>query len=449
MDTEQKLQILGMGAHFDVGSAGSSPNRKPSGSAAIPGVFYAAGRDGKRVALLKVLMTNVCTQDCMYCPHRAEQETERRTSFKPEELADLFMDMYRRKLVEGIFLSSGIAGDPTKTMSRMVTVAELLRTRHEFPGYIHLKVMPGAERAVIERAAELVDRLSINMEAPSADHLACLSKTKNYAVGIVERMRWLSELKRSPELRVINSQNPQPESATPDTEVEPEVVTRQRTRSAKIETRPATILPAGITTQFIVGATGESDRDTYTSAAMLYREMGLTRAYFSAFYPVEGTPLEALPAQPATREHRLYQIDWLHRQYRFDMDEIEQAFDLEGNLPLWADPKVAIALRVPEQFPVDINSASYAQLLRVPGIGPISATRIVQAREWHSFRSPSELKAAGVVLKRALPFILLNGHKPEEAALARLALRRHLDKARRDYARQAEPLMTQLTLPLF
>ena len=364
MDTLDKLKILGESAKYDVcaspapraGTAAANPNRPG-------GVCHSFTPDGRCISLFKVLLSNYCDRDCAYCPNQHSRDVPR-VRFAAEELAGLFMNFYRRNYVEGLFLSSGVAQSTASTMEEMIKVAELLRQRHDFNGYIHLKILPGAGDAEISRAVALADRISLNMEAPSALHLARLSQAKQFDRDIIGG------------------------------------IARIHQHTKKL---------GGIThsTQYIVGAAGEADRDILASASHLYDRYDLKRAYFSAFQPVAGTPLAHLPPSSLLRENRLYQSDFLLRQYRFSFQDI--FFDTGGNLDLDLDPKLAYALNHPEIYPLEINRVSYTQLLKIPGIGPRSASRILRLRREQRLIDPRELKNAGVVTKRALTFLTLNG----------------------------------------
>jgi len=279
--------------------------------------------------------------------------------------------MWRRGQVEGLFLSSGVCGHSGQTMDRMIATVEIIRQRLSFPGYVHLKILPGATQAHVERAMQLADRVSVNLEAPNPTRLNLIAPGKDFANALLEPMRWVQRLR---------------------------------------EESGGRLAPAGHTTQFVVGAAGEPDREILATTDLLYRELGLTRAYFSAFQPVPDTPLESHPSTPLWREHRLYQSDWLLRKYGFAFEEL--IFDEEGNLPRQADPKMMWATAHPERFPVEVNRASREELLRVPGIGPRAATRIVRLRRQSKFRELSDLRHVGAIPQRAAPFVLLDGRRP-------------------------------------
>lgn len=373
MDTA-KLEILAAAARFDV--CGYSGLRSESDLTNF--VYRSALPDGRPVCLFKVLLTNVCVNDCAYCANQIGRDCPR-SSFSPDELARTFMELQVRNVVQGLFLSSGIAGGVQRTMESMIAAVDILRNRYRYRGYVHLKILPGASLDCVEEACKVANRVSVNMEAPTAHHLARLSSKKDLRRDILERMRWVTRLAAANE----------------------------------------NLLPSGQTTQFVVGAAGESDREILSMASLLYREMRLRRVYFSAFRPVSRTRLEdALPTSPM-REYRLYQADWLMRVYGFPFREIEMAITEEGNLSLKNDPKSIIALKQPWLFPVDVNRAGYEQLLRVPGIGPVSVRRIIQARRDHSIFSTAQLEKMGVAVDRALPFIWFRGisRRPRQLSL--------------------------------
>jgi putative DNA modification/repair radical SAM protein len=367
METLEKANLLGQAAQYDTCAAcgtGSHKQRDDLGR----WVYPAKLPDGHTILLLKVLQTNVCENDCFYCATRKSADGPR-ISFRPDELARLFMEMVQRGQVRGLFLSSGVAGNADRTMTRMIDTATILRQRDGFRGYIHLKVLPGASRAAVEQAVRLADRVSVNLEAPTAEHLARIGPDKDFETELRTRQRWIYEAVRGRQL-----------------------------------------IPAGQTTQFVVGAADESDREILTTADALYRQVNLHRAYYSAFQPVPGTPLEHHPPTPLDREVRLYQADWLRRQYGFTFDEL--VFGLDGNLPLEADPKLLWAQTHPERFPIEVNTASREELLRIPGVGPRTVNRVVQERRRGRLRAPEHLKALGAVVDRALPYVLLDGCQP-------------------------------------
>jgi putative DNA modification/repair radical SAM protein len=368
MDVVNKIEALGESAQYDLCNACGAATRQRDDLGRW--IYPAALPDGGRVRVLKVLMTNVCEKNCYYCAVRAGRDVPR-TSFAPEELAAAFDRMHRADLVDGLFLSSGVCAGPANTMDRMIACVELVRERYQFSGYVHLKLLPGASEAHIERAIQLAHRVSVNLEAPNAERLAAIAPRKDFFNELAQPMRVAKRL---------------------------------------IDASGGRLAPAGQTTQFVVGAAGESDQEILSTTARLYAELGLKRAYFSAFQPVRGTPLDGLEPTPAWREHRLYQADWLLRFYGFGFDDL--MFDGAGHLPRQADPKMLYASAHPELFPVEVNRASRAELLRVPGIGPRSAARLLQWRRQGTLRYLEDLKRAGAVAERAAPFLLLDGRRP-------------------------------------
>jgi putative DNA modification/repair radical SAM protein len=360
-----KLNTLVAAAQFDICGCGGTG---PTPGSPLHFIHRAALPGGGCVPLLKVLLTNICVNDCAYCVNQIGRDIPR-CSFQSEELAKLFMELHTKRLVQGLFLSSGIGQDTSRTMESMIKVVEILRQRYRFRGYIHLKILPGASFDCIEAGCKLASRVSVNIEAPTVHHLARLSRKKDLHHGILERMRWVKQLVSKDE----------------------------------------SLVPSGQTTQFVVGAAGETDRDILQATEALYSDIGLRRVYFSAFRPIRNSPLEGLQPTPAMREHRLYQTDWLLRIYGFSLEEMELALGKNDNLLLGKDPKLIIAQQQPWLFPIDVNRASYQELLRVPGIGPASAKRIIEARQEHSIFSRQQLKKMKVVTSRAIPFIWFKG----------------------------------------
>jgi predicted DNA-binding helix-hairpin-helix protein len=368
MDVVTKIEALGESAQYDLCNACGSATRRRDDLGKW--IYPAALPDGKRVRVLKVLMTNVCEKNCYYCAVRASRDVPR-TSFEPEELARAFDRLHRADLVDGIFLSSAVCAGSSRSMDRMIDCIHLIRTRYAFPGYVHLKLLPGASEAHIEQAVRLAHRVSVNLEAPNPERLAVIAPRKEFFQELSAPMRVAKRL---------------------------------------IDASGGRLAPAGQTTQFVVGAAGEPDRELLATTSRLYREMGLARAYFSAFQPVPGTPLDGLSPTPAWREHRLYQADWLMRFYGFAFEDL--VFDAAGCLPRQADPKRMYAQAHPERFPVEVNRASREELLRVPGLGPRSVSRILRWRREGSIRELSDLGRAGAVARRAAPFVLLDGRRP-------------------------------------
>ena len=340
------------------------------------GVFHAAIGGGKTVPLLKTMLTSACERNCTYCPFRAGRNY-RRATFKPEEMATTFMDMQRAGLVEGLFLSSGIIKGGASTQDRLLDSAEILRHKLGFRGYLHLKIMPGAERAQVERAMRLADRLSVNLEAPNTRRLQRLAPMKMFTEELVQPLQWIEDVRRN-----------------------------QPQRLGWHGRWPSTV------TQFVVGAVGESDLELLSTSDYLYHQLHLRRTYFSAFRPIADTPLEEQTAENPWREHRLYQASFLLRDYGFDMEEMP--FDESGNLPLDRDPKLGWAQRNLLEAPVELNRADREMLLRVPGIGPRGASAILQARRRSKLRDVQDLRKIGVVTARLAPYVLLDGQRPAQ-----------------------------------
>lgn len=372
----EKLNILAESAKYDVSCASSGTTRKSRpgsvGSASGWGICHSFTADGRCVSLLKIMQTNYCIYDCAYCINRRSNDIPRAT-LSPEELIELTIEFYRRNYIEGLFLSSGVVNNPDHTMERMIKVVRELRTTHRFNGYIHMKSIPGASRELVTQAGLYADRLSVNIEIPTEQNLQLLAPDKDHE-SIYRPMSYIHQ-------GVLQSAEE-----------------RRKYRNAP------KFAPAGQSTQMIVGATSESDRDILYLSSALYRVQGMKRVYYSGFIPVNSydTRLPALREAPLVRENRLYQADWLMRFYGFEANEIVD--DSYPHLDLEVDPKLAWALRHPGQFPVDLNRADYAMILRVPGIGVKSAQLIVATRR--SGRITAQvLKKIGVVMKKAQYFI--------------------------------------------
>ena len=355
LDLKEKLAVLADAAKYDASCASSgSESRKSSdkvgglGSITGEGICHSYAPDGRCISLLKLLLTNHCVYDCLYCVNRVSSNV-RRARFTPEEVVAITLDFYRRNLIEGLFLSSGIIQSPDYTMEQLVRVARILRETHKFRGYIHLKTIPDADPTLIEQAGLYADRLSINVELPREASLQKLAPQKQ-AGSIRKAMGGLR-------LRL--------EEAGDE---------KKRSRLAP------SFAPAGQSTQMIVGADGETDTDIVRSSVSLYSGYKLKRVYYSAYSPIPGSS-QSLPAKkpPLMREHRLYQADWLYRFYEFSLDDILAATD-GGMLDLGMDPKLAWALKHRERFPVDVNTAPREDLLRVPGLGVKSVNKILQVR---------------------------------------------------------------------
>jgi predicted DNA-binding helix-hairpin-helix protein len=330
--------------------------------------------NGKSIQLLKTLLTSACERDCYYCPFRRGRDF-RRATFKPDEFANVFMELHRRGVAEGTFLSSGIAGGGPKTQDKLLDTAEILRNKKGFRGYLHLKIMPGAQRAQVERAMQLADRVSVNLEAPNTERLTRLAPHKEFVEELITPLKWIEEIRRTqPAYRGWNGRWP------------------------------------SSTTQFVVGAADESDLELLRTTAWLTQHVGLKRAYFSAFSPITDTPMESKEPTDPLREHRLYQSSFLLRDYGFELEDLPFASD--GHLPMHVDPKLAWAQANLSQSPLEINRADPRSLLRIPGIGPRGAKAVMLARRTHRIRDISELKRLGIQVERASSFILLEGKQP-------------------------------------
>jgi predicted DNA-binding helix-hairpin-helix protein len=338
------------------------------------------GASGPQTQLMRILMTNACSSNCHYCPMRRDRDMPR-TLLKPAEMARVFLDALRRGWCSGLFITTGIPGRPVKVMDDLIEVLELLRVQHRFGGYIHVKIVPGADDAQIERITALATRVSVNLETPCGETLAPIAPEKSFDTTLVTLQRARA--------RVVSTQ------------------LEQRDGKPRDMFHPGG--GAGMTVQFVVGATDDSDRTLLARTTDLYRGGGIHHAHFSAFRPIRDTPLENVQATPALREHRLYQADNLMRRYRFDPAEI--VFGSDGNLPLAADPKVAWALANPERFPVDVARASYSELLRVPGLGPVVARKIITIRRSTAIRNTTDLRRLGVIVERAAGFLSINGRR--------------------------------------
>ena len=380
-DTIQyKLHLLSDAAKYDVACTSSGVDRKGNsdgmGNSIAAGICHSFSSDGRCISLLKILMTNYCIYDCKYCKNRVSNDIPR-TAFTPEEIAKLTMDFYRRNYIEGLFLSSGIIGNPDYTMELMYQAIFLLRNKYHFYGYIHVKGIPGADPRLIERIGYLVDRMSVNLELPTADALRELAPNK-HRKNILKPMR-----------QIQNGIN----------ENKNDLIVYKHTPK---------FVSGGQSTQMIIGATPESDYQIVQVAESLYQKFQLKRVFYSAFVNVnEDKSLPALNSgPPLLREHRLYQADFLLRFYGFEAKELLS--EKHPNFNVFLDPKADWALQHLELFPVEINKISYDMLLRVPGIGVKSAQRIVRARR-NGNLDFEHLKKIGVVLKRALYFITCNG----------------------------------------
>jgi predicted DNA-binding helix-hairpin-helix protein len=336
-----------------------------------------AGR-GRRTTLLRILMTNACSFNCHYCPMRRDRNMPR-ALLKPHELVRIFLDARRRGWCEGLFITTAIPGRPVKVMDDLIQVLELLRHTHKFGGYIHVKILAGAEASQVERITALATRVSVNLEAPCGQTLSEIAPEKSYEAT-------MTTLSRARTL-IVHEQRLEADGR------------------ARNPLRPGGA--SGMTTQFVVGATHDTDRTIVERVSALYSGGGVHHVHFAAFRPIRDTPLETRAAAPALREHRLYQTDYLLRYYGFNIGEV--VYQDDGNLPLAHDPKVAWAIAHPEHFPVDVATASYRLLVRVPGIGTVTARRIVKERRRTIIRNLSDLRTLGVQTGRATGFLALKG----------------------------------------
>ena len=393
---DEKLRILSDAAKYDVSCSSSGSGRKNTnnglGNGAISGICHSWSADGRCVSLLKILMTNYCIYDCKYCISRKSNDIER-AILTPDEIVRLTMNFYRRNYIEGLFLSSGVIKNADYTMEQMIAVAKKLRLEENFNGYIHMKVIPGASRELIHEIGLYVDRVSVNIELAENKALKLLAPDKkptdiSTSMGLIRR----NQIQNTEEKKLFKS--------TPS------------------------FIPAGQTTQMIIGASGESDFAILNRSENLYKNFGLKRVYYSAYVPVNKSGILAnTDAVPMLREHRIYQADWLLRFYNFKAEEI-----LDEKNPFidpLLDPKANWAVQNWHLFPMEINRASYKDLIRIPGIGVTSAKRIVMARR-HNVIKYEHLKKLGVVIKRAKYFITVNGEfmgfRKESPELIRNAL---------------------------
>ncbi len=392
---QEKIEVLADSAKYDASCSSSGSSRKNSGglgSGSRSGICHSWSADGRCISLLKILLSNACVYDCAYCVNRCSNDIPRAT-LTPAEAAEITVNFYRRNYIEGLFLSTGVIRNPDDTMEQLIACARLLRDDRRFGGYIHLKVVPGADPLLVAEAGRYADRVSVNIELPSERSLGELAPQKGRA-AILAPMAQASRL-------------------IADSRAE-----RRRNRKA-----PA-FAPAGQSTQLIIGATPESDRQILTLSESLYRRLDLKRIYYSAFVPVsQDNRLPTISAPPLLREHRLYQADWLLRFYGFTSEEILSAE--QPDLDPLLDPKAGWALRNLHLFPVEVNRADYETLLRVPGIGVRSARRILRARRAAALDFDG-LRRLGIVLKRARFFLTAGGKYLGEGDLAAASLRRHL-----------------------
>lgn len=432
-DIQEKLHILADAAKYDVACTSSGVKRKGQegmlGNAESCGICHSFASDGRCISLLKILMTNYCIYDCKYCVNRVSNDVPRAT-FTPEEICELTVEFYKRNYIEGLFLSSGVLEDPTYTMEKMCETLSLLRTKYAFNGYIHVKTIPGASDELLAAAGFLADRISVNLELPTAEGLKRLAPNKSFQTILKPMKRVSATIAES---RQAIGKNGYMERSSGNAYLPGSIFEKNRMRLAQQERYsqgnsslweyahstavPAIVsergqirefAPAGQSTQMIIGATDENDYTLLQTTQRLYQTYDLKRVFYSAYIPINED--QALPGLdtpvPLLREHRLYQADWLLRFYGFQADELLS--ETRPNFNVQLDPKCDWALRHLGEFPVEVRTASYDVLLRVPGIGPKSAGRIVNARRYGSI-SFEHLKKMGVVLKRAHYFITCGG----------------------------------------
>lgn len=404
MELQKKLEILSAAAKYDVSCSSSGSDRKNSkggvGNSSMSGICHSWSEDGRCISLLKILMTNYCVYDCAYCVNRISNDIPR-ASFTPQEVAGLTINFYRRNYIEGLFLSSSIVKNPNHTMENLFESVRLLREDYKFNGYIHIKAIPGADLSLIEATGKLVDRMSVNIELPSSQGLKLLAPQKERD-SIIKPMGFINN-------KIIEKKD-----------------------ERKYFRKTPMFVPAGQSTQLIVGATPDHDISILKLSEKLYNSFNLKRVYYSAYVPVSQNPLlPAINKPPLLREHRLYQADWLLRFYGFTANELlnekQPDFDIE------LDPKANWALHNMEHFPVEINRTDYEMLLRVPGIGLRSAKKIIMARRVKSL-DYEDLKKLGIILKRAQFFITCKGKFLFESEMNEVHIRQALkDKGSRHF----------------
>lgn len=407
----EKLTILADAAKYDVSCSSSGSKRtndgKNLGDSSGVGICHSYTEDGRCVSLLKILLTNYCIYDCLYCVSRKSNDIKR-AAFKVDEVVDLTLNFYRRNYIEGLFLSSGIFKNPDFTMERLVLVAKKLRLEQKFNGYIHLKTIPGASDELMYEAGLYADRLSVNIELPTKSGLKLLAPDKNHKTMLAPMQTIQQGIQSYKEEKNIIKSSPK-------------------------------FTPAGQSSQMIIGATNESDLDIVKTSTFLYKQYNLKRVYYSGYVPVlSNKKLPALHTPvPMVRENRLYQTDWLFRFYQFKPQEIVN--EHYPNLDLEIDPKLSWALRNMDVFPVDINTADYYMILRIPGVGVRSAQKIVAARKY-AFLNFDQLKKLGIALNRAKYFIICKNyyatHDLDEERLRRELLRLGNSKYKNNFSNQ-------------
>ena len=369
-----RLQLLTSQMHLEPAEDALCPKISPRKKNEVV-ISHAALPNGKKISLLKTLLTSVCERNCYYCPFRAGRDL-RRATFKPDEFAKLFMYIHKSGAAEGIFLSSGVINGGIQTQDKLLATAEILRRKYKYTGYLHLKIMPGVEKSQVEHAMLYADRISVNLEAPNDLRLQKLAPKKQFLTELMQPIHWAEQIRK-------------------------EKLPHQAWKG----TWPSTV------TQFVVGAVGDTDVEILSTTENLHQISGFARAYFSGFNPIENTPLENNSPTPLVRQNRLYQASYLLRDYGFSLEELP--FGGNGTLPVDKDPKTAWAQSHLTHHPVEINQASRSELLRVPGIGPKGANTILNARRQKRLKDLSVLGKLGILAKKASPYILLDGRRPE------------------------------------
>lgn len=407
MDTESKLAILADAAKYDASCASSGSEKRTSmggrgiGSTEGSGICHSYTPDGRCISLLKILFTNFCQYDCLYCVNRVSSNVPR-ARFTVQEVVNLTLDFYRRNCIEGLFLSSGIIQNPDYTMEQVVEVARCLREDHDFRGYIHLKTIPDASPDLMERAGRYADRLSINVELPTPQALEALAPEKDAGA-----------IKRSMARMAIHIEDAQEARRAQNNQTRVVSMPKSLVRRAKAPR----FAPGGQSTQMIIGADASDDRSILATSASLYGSYRLKRVYYSAFSPIpDASSHLPLAAPPMVREHRLYQADWLMRYYGFAHDEIVPRSQ-SGMLALDIDPKLAWALGNQQHFPIDLNRAPREMMLRVPGLGVRTVDKLDAARRVRKLRS-DDLKRLRIPLKKVMPFVILADYRPSRALTA-------------------------------
>ena len=416
--TLEKIRILGENSKYDIcaSTASSRSDKYPTlfgnskdfiGNTASAGICHSYTPDGRCMSLFKTLYTNKCIYNCKYC---FSQNCKKRVSFTPEEYARTFMKLYAMNVVEGVFISSGVCGSADTTTEEMLEAIRLLRFKYKFQGYVHFKCLPGVSQYLLKEAISLSDRISINSEASTKDFLSEIAEQKDFYNDIILRQKWLKSIRyrhNEAALKLIKDLK-----KDLNIHFQERMIEQRRDDGYKaFRWDGAPILNSGQTTQFVLGAAeGESDFDLLKRIDWGYKDIDLRRAYFSSFIPIEGTPLAGKQAESLAREHRLYQSDWLLRIYHYKLNDLKDIINEEGNLPN-GDPKIHLANKYFKNHNlINPNKASYEDLLRVPGIGPISAKRIINLRaNSFQFSKRKDLQSVGVVLKRADPFLVING----------------------------------------